>query len=234
MDDSIGNHAESDGEWIAVSDLMAALMVVFLFIAIVYIRPLTIEREKVREIAIAWQASEQAILDALVDEFEQDLKTWDAEIDASTLLVRFRSPDILFDAGLGTIKPRFKAILDDFFPRYVAVLAPFRSDIEEVRIEGHTSSEWNDADEARAYFENMRLSQDRTRSVLEYVMRPGVLSSDPEWLLPLLTANGLSSSQVRRDSNGTELVRASRRVEFRVRTRTRTEIRRILETVDED
>jgi outer membrane protein OmpA-like peptidoglycan-associated protein len=125
-------------EWVSVADIMAALMIVFLFIAIVYIKPLADQQAEVREIAIAWQASERAIHEALVDEFQYDLEHWDAEIEASTLLVRFRSPDILFDAGNEALKLRFKHILDDFFPRYVARLSVFSDDIEEIRIEGHS------------------------------------------------------------------------------------------------
>lgn len=223
--------AESDGEWISISDLMAALMVVFLFIAIVYLRPLATEQAKVREIAVARQASEIAIHEALVAEFEADLAAWDAEIEASTLLVRFRSPDILFDPGRETLKPRLRDILDDFFPRYAATLAPFRDDIEELRIEGHTSSDWGRLGPLQTYFRNMDLSQRRTRSVLEYVLRPDAPDSNTDWLVPLLTANGLSSSRPILDADGQELGDASRRVEFRVRTKTRTEIRRILETV---
>jgi len=223
--------AESDGEWISIADLMAALMVVFMFIAIVYIRPLAQQQETVREIAVAWQASEVAIHEALVAEFEADLGAWNAEIEASTLLIRFRSPDILFDSGRETLKPQFRRILDDFFPRYVATLAPFSQDIEELRIEGHTSSDWGGLTQRKAYFENMSLSQRRTRSVLEYALRPSSSVSNTRWLVALLTANGLSSSRPIVDEAGEELSEASRRVEFRVRTKTRTEIRRILETV---
>ena len=233
MDASSLDGENSGSEWISVSDLMAALMIVFLFIAIVYIRPLANERQKVREIAVAWQASETAIHDALVAEFEADLERWDATIEASTLMLRFRSPEILFESGKGSLKPRFERILDDFFPRYVAILEPYSEDIEEIRIEGHTSSDWGRLDERTAYFRNMELSQRRTRSVLEYVLRSGAFQTEPEWLVPRLTANGLSSSRILTDAAGNELGDDSRRVDFRIRTRTRTEIRRILETVHE-
>ena len=223
--------AEADGEWISVADLMAALMVVFLFIAIVYMKPLAEEQARVREIAVAWQASESAIHEALVAEFEADLPRWDAEIEPSTLLIRFRSPDILFKEGKGELESGFRAILDDFFPRYAATLAEYAEDIEEIRIEGHTSSSWGGAPAHEAYFRNMALSQRRTRSVLEFVLRPGTRAADSPWLRHRLTANGLSSSRLRRDGAGVELEAASRRVEFRVRTRARTEIVRILEAV---
>ena len=94
-------------------------------------------------------------------------------------------------------------------------------DIAEIRIEGHTSSEWteNTSPEA-AYIHNMKLSQGRTRSVLEYVLQiPSIKQSQTiqDWLKLHLTANGLSSSKLIAP-NGIENKKESRRVEFRVRT----------------
>ena len=67
------------------------------------------------------------------------------------------------------LKPQFKDILSDFMPRYIVLLITnFVDDISEVRIEGHTSSEWNQEPEKTAFIKNMDLSQARTRSVLEY------------------------------------------------------------------
>ena len=41
-----------DGEhWLTVSDLMAGLMMVFLFIAIVFMRNISIERDKIKDVA---------------------------------------------------------------------------------------------------------------------------------------------------------------------------------------
>jgi outer membrane protein OmpA-like peptidoglycan-associated protein len=208
---------------------MAGLMVIFLFIAIVYIRPLAEQRERVREIAVAWQEVEAELYEALVEEFEDDLPRWNAEIDREQLLLRFKSPDVLFARGASEIRPRFATILADFFPRYVETLEPFADDIEEVRIEGHTSSLWNArTDENEAYFRNMELSQERTRAVLKYVMNLEAVREERTWLRPLLTANGLSSSRLIRTADGAEDAEASRRVEFRVRTAARQRVVRIL------
>lgn len=223
---------EDDSEWISVADLMAGLMVIFLFIAIIYIRPLAEQRARIKDIAVTWQESEVSIYEALEEEFHDDLSKWNAEIERETLVIRFKAPDVLFDQGKDYIKPRFQAILSDFFPRYVAVLRPFNKAIEELRIEGHTSSTWNVSTSAeQAYFFNMGLSQARTRAVLEFVLTLPPIIEDRGWVQPLLTANGLSSSRLIKDSNGVENPSASRRVEFRVKTRARSEIIRILEEV---
>ena len=194
------------------------------------------QNQRIASIAIVWQTREQDIYRALQEEFGDDLPRWNAEIVAETLLIRFKAPEVLFEAGKATIRPLFAAILSDFFPRYVRVLKPFSTDLGELRIEGHTSSEWESATPEQAYIENMRLSQDRTRAVLEFVLGLDTLTNERDWLQRLLTANGLSSSRLVDtsgvavvDSGGIEDAEKSRRVEFRVRTRTRAEILRILE-----
>lgn len=249
--------SDDDGEWLSISDLMAGLMVIFLFIAIVFIRPLAEENlvlQKVQEdllernleldalrdevleqnrqmseIALTWREREREIYEALLVEFEDDLPRWDAEIEEATLLIRFNAPQVLFDSGDDAIRRDFAAILEDFFPRYVGILDVFRSSLEEVRIEGHTSSEWTGIAPEQAYIENMRLSQNRTRAVLEYVLGLKEVATQRSWMQELLTANGLSSSRLVKDSQGKELAELSRRVEFRVRTTARAEIMRILE-----
>lgn len=223
---------EDDSEWLSVSDLMAGLMIIFLFIAIVFIRPLAEQNTRIREIANTWQENETEIYQALLDEFRHDLPKWNAEIEKDTLLIRFKSPEVLFERGQTVIRERFAAILADFFPRYVAVLRTFQDSLDEIRIEGHTSSIWNEfTTPEAAYILNMELSQARTRAVLQNVLGLQSIVGDRGWLQPLLTANGLSSSRLVLAADGTEDQDRSRRVEFRVRTKARSEIVRILETV---
>ncbi len=224
--------AGSEDQWLSVSDLMAGLMVIFLFIAITYIRPIVETQNKIREIVVTWNASEVDINKALENEFRDDLKRWNAELDGKTLTIRFKSPEVLFESATSTLKPEFQKILTEFFPRYVSVLSNFRHAIAEVRVEGHTSSEWVGAKSSEdAYFKNMALSQARTRSVLEYGLGVAGLNENKSWIQSLLTANGLSSSKLIRQNN-VENRKASRRVEFRVRTNTKEQIIKILETVE--
>lgn len=262
---------EDDSEWLSVSDLMAGLMVIFLFIAVVFIRPLaeenreladlqdTLEQqlltleeqratleeqatlleaqtqdleaqnERMTEIATTWREREADIYQALLNEFQRDLPRWNAEIEEDTLLIRFNAPEVLFATGDDALRPRFAAILGDFFPRYVLVLEPYRDVLEEIRIEGHTSSEWAGATPGQAYIENMRLSQDRTRAVLDFVLNLDAVRDARPWLQALMTANGLSSSRLVLFSDSREDPDRSRRVEFRIRTTARSQIVRILE-----
>lgn len=212
MADILPEAHHDEGEyWISISDLMSGLMVVFLFIAVAYIT----------NIYVTYERLQSRLYTELVNEFEQDLPRWNAIIKREDLAVRFREPDILFDVGSAYIKPRFQSILDDFFPRYIEILTQDRyvGEIQEVRIEGHTSSEWTaDADSLEAYIYNMELSQDRTRSVLSYVLSLERVTENYDWLIQRLTANGLSSSEpIYFSGSRTENRERSRRVEFRVR-----------------
>ena len=219
-----------DEHWISVSDLMAGLMVIFLFIAITYIRPVQEERDTVRDIAVDFQEAEENLYRALWEEFKDDLPQWGASLDRKTLSIRFKAPEVLFDAAQVTLKERFKEIISDFFPRYIEVLRRFQKNIAEVRIEGHTSSEWAETSSRdEAYFKNMKLSQGRTREVLAYSLSLPSVETRKAWIIKKLTANGLSSSQVIIE-NGSEDQDLSRRVEFRVRTNAKQQMVRILET----
>ena len=225
------SQSDEDEHWLSVSDLMAGLMVIFLFIAITYIRPIVEMRDQVREIVVTWNNSEIEIYKALKQEFQEDLPKWHAELDKKTLSVRFKSPDVLFAQSTAVLRPEFEKILEDFFPRYLIVLYRFKSNIAEVRIEGHTSSEWSThTDPLEAYFRNMELSQARTRAVLEYCLNLGFMDLFKNWARKYITANGLSSSQLIL-RNGVEDVVRSRRVEFRVRTNAKEQIIKVLETV---
>ena len=228
-----GRHSSSDDEhWMSVSDLMAGLMVIFLFIAITYIRPIVEIQAKIRNIVVAWKDSEVEIYAALNEEFKGDLSRWRAELDQNTLSIRFKAPDVLFASATATLKPEFKRILNDFFPRYLDVLYQFKGAIAEVRLEGHTSSEWEGASTKDvAYFMNMELSQARTRAVLEYSLGLPLVDPYKEWARQLITANGLSSSHLILQDSKEDKIR-SRRVEFRVRTNTKEQIVRVLETIE--
>jgi len=237
MEKVIGRH-QAGGEgagahWLSVSDLMAGLMMVFLFIAITLMREAVLEREQIKEIAVAYRQNQVAIYKSLMAEFERDLKRWDAAIDRDTLAFEFRSPDVLFGTGETTIRPRFQEILEDFFPRYVEVLRAYRGSIDEIRIEGHTSSEWNGSvTPTEAYFKNMALSQGRTRSVLQYVYDMPAVDEERDWVKRHFAAVGFSSSRLVRDASGKEDRVRSRRVTFRVITNAETQIRRIIEDVE--
>jgi len=210
-------HATDDEQWMPVSDLMALLMLIFMFIAIIFVRTV-VDQEKV------FQEECDKIYRVLEAEFEDDFVNWKVEL-LEDLTIRFKNPEVLFLAGSDEIRPYFQRILSVFFPRYMRVVIPYQNDIREIRIEGHTSSEWVGAtDEEDAYFRNMELSHDRTRAILQYVLSLPESGDYENWARPRMTANGLSSSKLLDSSGqplgagGAEDRNLSRRVEFRLLT----------------
>jgi len=235
-------HNEEDEHWLSVSDLMAGLMIVFLFISIVLMRnalvernkvkelsdTYQIERDKIKEVAKTYKDNKVNIYNALMTEFETDLVNWDAEIKKETLSINFKSPEVLFDSGKINLKPKFKEIISDFFPRYLTILNKFKNSIEEIRIEGHTSSQWNTLSADQAYFQNMNLSQGRTRSVLSHIYSLEAIHSERAWIRNHVAAVGYSSSKLIL-IDGIEDSAHSRRVIFRLITNSEEQILKILE-----
>ncbi|MEL4369395.1 OmpA family protein [Shewanella xiamenensis] len=219
---------ESGEHWLTVSDLMAGLMMVFLFIAIVFMMNTQKENKKIKDVAVAYQQNQVAIFEALQEEFKNDLQKWGATIDKETLAFNFQSPDVLFANNETALSEAYKKILDDFFPRYIKVLRPYRSSLDEIRIEGHTSSAgFRGATDSQAYFYNMALSQGRTRAVLEYAYQ--LMPDEVDWIKANIAAVGFSSSRLIR-VDGKEDPTLSRRVSFRAITNADIQIKRILES----
>jgi outer membrane protein OmpA-like peptidoglycan-associated protein len=221
-----------ESHWIPLSDLMTGLMVIFLLIAVSYMIQVETDAARIKDVAIAYSEIKDALFEDLNREFDKDLPKWKAQLLKNDLTIRFSEPEVLFATGSSELKPEFQRILQDFFPRYVKILTSrkYRDSITEVRIEGHTSSDWNGvASAGDAYFLNMELSQARTRSTLAYVMSLPADQDQVAWLRHFVTANGLSSSRLITDAKGVEDVARSRRVEFRVRTDAETRLAKILE-----
>ena len=82
----------------------------------------------------------------------------------------------------------------------------------------------------RPTFNNMKLSQGRTRSVLDYVYQLNSSRPYRDWVKSHIAAVGLSSSKRILDNRGREDRAASRRVSFRVLTNSDIQIKRILES----
>lgn len=200
----VGPHREE--HWIPLSDLMTGLMMLFMLIAIIFMIKVEDDANKVKDIALIYDEMRAQLYQDLYSEFQKNLPDWGAEIDRD-LTFRFKEPNVLFDVGKDSLKPKFTQILNEFFPRYVKIINAdkYRDSIEEIRIEGHTSSVWNSNTTANeAYFLNMALSQSRTRSTLQYVLSLSQLQKQQSWLKARLTANGLSSSKPIYHADGTE------------------------------
>ncbi len=236
---------EEDSWHGGIADLMTGLMMIFLLIAISYMITAEKNNEKikqsannvlrqgeiVKEIAATYSALQAGLYQDLYEEFKHDLPRWDAILEKDST-VRFNEPDILFETGSATLRENFKIILDDFFPRYLAILtsAKYMQNIDEIRIEGHTSSVWEGtASRAESYLKNSRLSQERAHSVLAYCYQLPASRPNHHWLHKVIRANGLSYGIPVLNEAGHEDQVRSRRVEFKSVTRSQEKMLKIVE-----
>jgi len=242
LDTAIAKRADED-HWVPLSDLMTGLMMIFMLLAIVFMLKVNrdaksaadqakiIEKQaqQIKDIALNYSDIRFRIYSDLMAEFQNDLPVWRAKL-SSDLTLRFEEPSVQFDTGQAVIKPGFSKILESFFPRYVRILRSerYRDEVEEIRVEGHTSSIWTGLTPEKAYYENMRLSQDRTRAVLQHVLSLPATYDSLSWLIQRITANGLSSARRIFTADGREDQFASQRVEFRVRTKAEDRLSAVL------
>ena len=210
--------------WLSNSDLMAGLMIIFLFISIGFIREKAPEVVGSQDYVLNYlsftDSKENEIDEELEQEFtDEEKKEWQLEIIPEENLIRFNAPDVMFSQSNYKLNDRFKTIINSFFPRYVKVLSKFGSLISEIRIEGHTSSEWKDVSQDRAYIKNMVLSQERTISVLNESLNSlakfKLSEKEIKWAFDKVSASGLSSRSIIKNFDGSENSVKSRRVEFR-------------------
>lgn len=243
LQQSLSKSRGQEDHWIPLSDLMTGLMMIFMLVAIIFMiqvkrdeSKIVAAQKRVKDIALVYTDLRAQLYRDLQAEFKDDIGKWHASIRPD-LSVRFEEPTVQFDTGSSVVKDSFKAILDSFFPRYINILylPKYHNAIDEVRIEGHTSSIWKGLDYEHAYYENMRLSQERTRQVLMYVFSISQVRNKEllEWLLVRMTANGLSYSRRLILPNGSEDIIASQRVEFRVRTTAEDQLTKILKALQE-
>ena len=122
------NSNDSDNTvWLSNSDLMAGLMIIFLFIAVGFIREKAPEVYGEQDFIVQYlnnlEENKKKINERLDKEFSDEEKLkWNMEIIYDENIVRFNTPEIMFDQSSGQIKDMFKEIINEFFPRYINIL----------------------------------------------------------------------------------------------------------------
>lgn len=210
----------------SVSDLMTGLMVIFLFVAIAYM----IEVQKNQTVLTDYVETKNKLHDKLVKEFAGDTAQWQMQV-GKDLSMKFNNPEVLFASGSYEITPAFKKILNEFIPRYLNILLndSLSDRIQEIRIEGHTDNVPAPDFGTDPFMSNVKLSQLRSYSVLEYIKNMPAYEKFSQKQRAMLefwfTSNGLSYGKAL-DKNGEYAAISgkaidkdkSRRVEFRIVT----------------
>ena len=212
-------------EWMSISDMMSGLMLVFLFIAISFMIRVEAEKQEMKDVAISYRDTKANLNEALFEEFQSDLKAWNASITKDNSII-FSSPEVLFKVSKSDINDEFKIILQQFFSRYLKILTSpeYIDEIQELRVEGHTSQSWKNAtSQKEIYLQNMQLSQERAYRVLSYCYSLGDESvvKYREWLEKHFRANGMAFSKLRDE-------KTARRVEFTIQMKSEDRVYEIL------
>lgn len=240
------SNSKKDSFWISYADLMTLLMVVFLLISVSFMALVEEEKEDEQTIISKYQTTKEELFKDLSKTFKNDLKHWDIELNKN-LSIQFSNPDVLFPSGDTKLTLRFRIILAEFFPKYLKIITDkkYKDVISEVRIEGHTDdvmliNGWT----GDPYIDNIELSQDRARNVLAFLRSlPSYKKLHPKDELRMkfwLTANGLSYGRmldknkkfaIKSDNNNVDKEK-SRRVEFKILTRSDELVEEIIKQFD--
>ena len=211
--------SSEEGHWLSVTDLMAGLMVIFLLISVALMNRTDIEKRAIERIAVKISVKQLVIHRALEEEFKDDFKRWEISFDEQRpLSIDFNADRYKFTPGYSALPEQLTLVLDEFFPRYLNVLEPYRKEIKAIQIEGHTSSGWNNDDsELNAYYKNMNLSQRRSTRLFDYIIaKEAPLNKHLYWIRGKLSAIGYGPSNLIFSENNTEDKERSRRVSFQV------------------
>lgn len=228
-----GKSIEGVSYWQSYSDMMAALLLMFVLImSFTLLQSMKSYQEKIEEgkksqlelqekQKLLDEQQEQInkligvkseLIEALSDEFETT--NMSIEVDQQTGAIAFDS-NVLFDYDEFKLIDGAKEFLNEFFPMYFHVLMSddFRPYISEIIIEGHT-------DDMGEYLYNLDLSQKRAFAIASYCLDESnslVESNEMEILQQLMTANGKSDNDLIYYEDGTVDGDSSRRVEFKFR-----------------
>lgn len=116
--------------------MMTGLMLVFLLISVLVISEIQQKEEQKNKILIEYSNAKEEIYKDLKKVFEEKEKEWNMTI-SEDLTIKFNDTDILFEANQAAIRPRFAEILNEFAPKYLAIIGDekYNKKIESVMIE---------------------------------------------------------------------------------------------------
>lgn len=235
---------EEHSYWMSYSDMMAALLLVFVLIITVNMLQSKADYEK-KEAELQESQKQLDKSRKIVDEQKKTMDSQQEQIDRiigvrddlkNVLEQEFSNSDlnvrvdkktgavsldsnVFFDVNKYDLKPEGKAVLKKFLPKYVNILLRdrFKEYIAEIIIEGHT-------DTNGSYLYNLKLSQERALSVASFCLKDNnyiFSKKQTTELRKILTANGRSFSEPVYNKNGRGIdMSASRRVEFKFRLKT--------------
>lgn len=205
---------EAPNFWVAYSDLMAGILMVFTLLLIVamihyasFIRQKETLLEHQEEKLKAFHNLEQK----LIENLESAVFDQSVQVNPQTGVLQIEA-GVLFGEGEYRLRPEAQARLHKVFDTYINVVLDqeFASFLKNIDIVGHTNSNGT-------YLFNLQLSQQRALTVMEDLLQHA--GSKRAQLETLVVASGRSFAEPVLDANGNEDPVASRRIELKFRLR---------------
>ena len=234
---------EEHNYWMSYSDMMAALFLVFILIItftlvtskIQYEKNQTQMKQKNKDLTDAKKKSDEKeeqlkkIIGVKADIIKDLKKRFEKKkikiiLDEKTGAIELESK-ILFDVNKSELKTEGKKFLKEFLSEYVDGLFEHENEIAEIIIEGHTDDDIPAGiSKENGYLYNLRLSQNRAFSVVQYCLDPNSKifkdNLKREKLKKILTSNGKLYSMLKyKDYPQNNIIdkTRSRRVEIKFR-----------------
>ncbi len=213
----------SEGVFLAsVTDLMTSLAVIFILLLISFVMDAqakeadlrkTIEKSsEIQKVMVLNQELKKQLAQALA---EKGYVTSDHPTDILALVFKAQGNNLQFEYNSADLQLPGQSYLRKFLRTLLEVLKrePFRENVEQIIVEGHTDSIADDE-------YNLELSQRRALEVLKFGLQNcGLSRSDREYFLDLTSVNGRGERGLLPPHSlaGGEDPEASRRVEFVIR-----------------
>ncbi|HIC43703.1 MAG TPA: hypothetical protein EYO73_05280, partial [Sulfurimonas sp.] len=128
--------------------------------------------------------------------------------------LRITHNGLIFKQGSSTLTKAHKNVLTRFMPRLTRVLAIYKEQINNLKINGYTSTEWN-APSTQKYLKNAHLSNNRAMHILDYSYQLKQVKKNQKWMSQILSTDGYAYSNLIYANKKENKIR-SRRVELEI------------------
>lgn len=152
--------------------------------------------------------------------FEDEINNKSLEFDKNKLSFRMTTPESSMPIGKDgklVFSDNYKKELNDFSRKLIEVIKSRQDEIAEVQVVGHSSSNFiKSKNTQEKYNKNLILSQKRADTVLEHVKS---VNPNQQESLKIFKSYGKSYDEPVINSDGTENIEMSKRVEFIIKER---------------
>ncbi|MBO0993421.1 OmpA family protein [Bacillus sp. SD088] len=204
------NEQDDSHFWPSFTDLLTTILLCFMLIFIIMMVIKSLQIKEMKQTIDQIMGVRSQLVDELKTEFQDSAAG--IEVDEKTGAMIFNT-EILFPYDQSELKPASLEFLDEFVPKYLDVLlkSGYEDYVAEIIIEGHT-------DRDGSYLYNLRLAQDRSYSVADYILSEDFPYKEIQKQLEnKLTVNSKSYTDFRTNEQGEYSADESRRVEFKFR-----------------